>query len=611
MPSGPARLRRRCRARTSPTATAEQHMRRLPSSAVAAAMRRRARRQRRRAPSRAALRRCAGACVAAVTVAATLTGATPATVDPSQLQPWRDRGSRGDSRNSRGRQASMTTGTIIGRRRVRSLTKRPAAAPDVALQRLDVVTGSASANASAPPRRTSSAHSSSRSSASGAYTHPRVMISGPVMIAPDSRVDRRRPPRRRPPRRAPGGRAARPGRRRRRCRRRTGSRRAPCSPRGQAVVGQHQLVAVLADEHAAPPATPIVPRPAGRGSVEVAVLAVHRGEPLGPGDRQERLQLLLLGVAAWRARRRCRSARPRRRAAPGRRSPCDTFASLPGIGCELRITVSSGPSLSHRFSLAAISDSADIGSPCDPVEMTHTRPGSRSPTSSMSTQVRVGDAQQAHLAGQAHVLLHRHAERRDGAAERDGGVGDLLDPVDVAGEAGDDDPPALVARGTGRRAPCRPPSPTARVAGLVGVGRVREQQPDARVLSAMAPMRARSVSRPSTGVRSSLKSPECRIVPCGVWKAVANPWGTECVTGMNSTSNGPIRRRSPSCDRDQLGAVEQARLLDAVAGQPERERRAVDREATARAAGTTGRRRGPRGRGWRCSRRCGRRCSRS
>ena len=36
------------------------------------------------------------------------------------------------------------------------------------------------------------------------------------------------------------------------------------------------------------------------------------------------------------------------------------------------------------------------------------------------------------------------------------------------------------------------------------------------------------------------------MTPWGVWKAVAKPWGTEWVTGMNSTSNGPIRRRSPS-----------------------------------------------------------------
>ena len=63
---------------------------------------------------------------------------------------------------------------------------------------------------------------------------------------------------------------------------------------------------------------------------------------------------------------------------------------------------------------------------------------------------------------------------------------------------------------------------------------------------ASAPMRARSVRRPSTGWRSILKSPECRMIPCGVWKAVAKAWGTEWVTGMNSTSHGPMRRRSPS-----------------------------------------------------------------
>ncbi len=64
---------------------------------------------------------------------------------------------------------------------------------------------------------------------------------------------------------------------------------------------------------------------------------------------------------------------------------------------------------------------------------------------------------------------------------------------------------------------------------------------------AIAPMSERSVLRPSTGVGSSLKSPLCMIVPAGVWYAVANACGTECVTGMNSQSNGPIMRRSPSC----------------------------------------------------------------
>ncbi len=36
------------------------------------------------------------------------------------------------------------------------------------------------------------------------------------------------------------------------------------------------------------------------------------------------------------------------------------------------------------------------------------------------------------------------------------------------------------------------------------------------------------------------------MTPWGVWNAVAKAWGTEWVTGMNSTSHGPIRRRSPS-----------------------------------------------------------------
>ena len=36
------------------------------------------------------------------------------------------------------------------------------------------------------------------------------------------------------------------------------------------------------------------------------------------------------------------------------------------------------------------------------------------------------------------------------------------------------------------------------------------------------------------------------MTPWGVWKAVAKAWGTEWVTGMNSTSQGPMRRRSPS-----------------------------------------------------------------
>ncbi len=146
--------------------------------------------------------------------------------------------------------------------------------------------------------------------------------------------------------------------------------------------------------------------------------------------------------------------------------------------------------------------------------------------------------------------------------------------MDVAGEARHHDPPAGArleepqqhrphrALGLGE-------------AGFLGVGRVASSR---RMPGswARAPMRPDRSSRPSTGVRSSLKSPECRITPCGVWKAVANPWGTEWVTGMNSTSKGPTgdaHRRRP---RRTSHAVLEPRLLDPVAGQAQREGRAVD-----------------------------------
>ena len=54
---------------------------------------------------------------------------------------------------------------------------------------------------------------------------------------------------------------------------------------------------------------------------------------------------------------------------------------------------------------------------------------------------------------------------------------------------------------------------------------------------------------------------------------MAKAWGTEWVTGMNSTSHGPIRRLSPSRTAMNWCPVGQARLLDPVAGQAQRSAR--------------------------------------
>ena len=52
-----------------------------------------------------------------------------------------------------------------------------------------------------------------------------------------------------------------------------------------------------------------------------------------------------------------------------------TLVSLPGIACAEITTTSSSLIFTHLCSCAAMSDSALIGSPCEPVQMMHTSPG--------------------------------------------------------------------------------------------------------------------------------------------------------------------------------------------------------------------------------------------
>ncbi len=53
----------------------------------------------------------------------------------------------------------------------------------------------------------------------------------------------------------------------------------------------------------------------------------------------------------------------------------DTFDSLPGIACAQITTTSSSETFTYLCSCAAISDSALIGSPCEPVQMMQISPG--------------------------------------------------------------------------------------------------------------------------------------------------------------------------------------------------------------------------------------------
>ena len=228
---------------------------------------------------------------------------------------------------------------------------------------------------------------------------------------------------------------------------------------------------------------------------------------------------------AWT--RRCRSARRRHRPRWSPSMTLDTLASLPGIGCERDDHGVLGAELDPAGSrCAAMRARADIGSPCEPVEITQTCRARGARSRRCRRAARRG-CRAAPSRGPARTfLLHRQAEGGDRPAALDGGVGDLLHAVDVAGEAGGDDPLALVlveqvAQHVAHRRLRR------RCARLLGVGRVGQEQADAPSLGD-PPMRARSVMRPSTGVRSSLKSPSAGSCPaaCGRrWRSRGAPSG--------------------------------------------------------------------------------------
>ena len=131
-----------------------------------------------------------------------------------------------------------------------------------------------------------------------------------------------------------------------------------------------------------------------------------------------------------------------------------------------------------------------------------------------------------------------------------GGVEHLLHAVHVRGEAGDDDPPLGV-----RGRPCRSPGAMSR-SGVVKPGTSALVESVRNRSTPSSPSRAkarRSVSRPSSGSWSILKSPVCSSVPAGGAHGHGERVGDRVV------------------DRDEL-AVEGAELLAVALAHAERVR---------------------------------------
>ena len=213
---------------------------------------------------------------------------------------------------------------------------------------------------------------------------------------------------------------------------------------------------------------------------EVAELAVHRDEALRAGQRQQRLELLPLGVPAHV------DLRPGPEwitSAPEPAQPVDDLADVglvAGDGVrgqhhQVAVAHRDPPVVGgrhegqgrHGLALGAGRDDADPPG-VEVADPSRCRPG-------WSSGMRSRPMERA----SATFLPIDRPEGGHGPPVGDGGVGDLLDPVDVAGEAGHDDP--LVGVGGEELGQHRArPALAVGVALLLGVGRVRQQQPDPR-----------------------------------------------------------------------------------------------------------------------------------
>ena len=219
-------------------------------------------------------------------------------------------------------------------------------------------------------------------------------------------------------------------------------------------------------------------------------------------------------------------------------------------------------------------------------------------------QRRFGNLEHTEVEAEADVLLHAQPERGDLATFADCGIGDLLDAMQVAGEAGGDDSAAALL-GEQRAEHAADVGFTRCVTGLLGVGGVAHQQADAfglRELADAGQVGASRVDRRQVDLEVA---------------------GVEHHTLRGVDRNGVgVRHRvgdrdelDEQCadvdllavlDRAHVDLRHQAGFFDAVASEAERERRAVDRQRRRRAgrrcrrhraSGTEWRRCGPRDRG--------------
>ncbi len=280
-----------------------------------------------------------------------------------------------------------------------------------------------------------------------------------------------------------------------------------------------------------------------------------------------------------------------------------TLPSLPGMAWLDRTTTSCSPSFNQRFSPRAISPIADIGSPCDPVEMMHTSPGSYRSMSSMSTS---DDAGMSSTPSSRPSWTFFFMLSPSVATLRPSSIAAVaicwmrcrwLAKLAV-----------MIRRSWYRWKSCAEHAADAglarRVAGLLGVGRVAHQQPDPRRLGELADpgeVGAPAVDRgevelPVAGVQHHAL-PGVDGDRVGVRDRVGD---RDELDAERADLHDARRRRRGACRSSASARPRRSGCAPARASAPRRRsgaaRRAGRRSRRRRAAGTGSHRRGPRGR---------------
>jgi hypothetical protein len=264
---------------------------------------------------------------------------------------------------------------------------------------------------------------------------------------------------------------------------------------------------------------------------------------------------------------------------PRRTSPSitlETFISLPGMGCDERITVSCWSSLSHLLSAEAMRASADMGSPWEPVEITHTRPGSSSRTSSMSSRLRSGMVSRPiSRASFTFFFMDRPRVAITRSWAMAASAICWTRWTWLAKQAVTMRRPALAANRSWSTLPTDRSEPG--VAALVGVGGVRQEEAHALVLGdgphdpevGESAVDRREVELPVAGVEDgALRGVERR--------------GEALGHGVRDGDELAVERAEPPAlvvlHHDHAGSTHEAGLVDAVGGEAQAEGRPDDRE---------------------------------